>query len=61
VYLGAGSGAFLPERTFNGAGNNPFNVRAVDLNRDGKPDLVLSDGSNRMISVLLNTTPNPTM
>jgi hypothetical protein len=61
VFLGAGSGVFLPERTFNGAGSNPFNVRAVDLNRDGKPDLVLSDGTSRMISVLLNTTPPPVM
>lgn len=57
VFLGAGNGTFLPEQTFNGSGGNPFNVRAVDLNRDGKRDLVLSEGSNQKISVLINTTP----
>ena len=57
VFLGAGNGAFLAEKTFKGSGNNVFNLCAVDLNRDGLPDLVLGDGSERKISVLLNTTP----
>lgn len=61
VFLGAGNGTFLPERTFSGVGGNPFNVQAVDLNRDGKPDLVLSEASAQKISVLLNTTPAPVL
>ncbi|HNF96839.1 MAG TPA: VCBS repeat-containing protein, partial [Pseudomonadota bacterium] len=61
VYLGAGAGTFLGEKLFSGGASNPFNVRAVDLNRDGRPDLVLSEGSAAKISVLLNTTPPPTM
>lgn len=61
VYLGAGAGTYLGEKLFSGGASNPFNVRAVDLNRDGRPDLVLSEGSAAKISVLLNTTPPPTM
>jgi hypothetical protein len=34
-----------------------FSAAAVDLNRDGLPDLVLGDGNAQKISVLLNTTP----
>ena len=45
-----GAGRFW-EKLFSGGASNPFNVRAVDLNRDGRPDLVLSEGSAAKISV----------
>jgi hypothetical protein len=56
VFLGAGAGRFLGEKQFPGATKNVFNAAALDLNRDGLPDLALSEGSDRKISVLLNTT-----
>jgi hypothetical protein len=55
--LGAGDGTFLSEKTFNGARSNPFFLATTDLNRDGRPDIILSEGSDKLISVLLNTTP----
>lgn len=57
VLLGAGAGRFLAERQFPGATKNVFNAAALDMNRDGLPDLALSEGSDKKISVLLNTTP----
>jgi hypothetical protein len=56
VFIGKGDGTFLAERVFPGIGSNPFDVAIADFNADGLNDLVLSDGTNRTISVLLNTT-----
>jgi hypothetical protein len=56
VFLGAGDGTFLAERLFPGGAANPFNSAVADWNQDGLMDLALSEGSDRKISILLNTT-----
>ena len=42
-------------RTSFAAGTSPVSVRAVDMNGDGKPDLIVADRANA-VSVLLNTS-----
>jgi len=39
-------------------GNNCLDVQAIDLNADGKPDLVTANFGDSTISIILNTTPN---
>ncbi len=51
---GAATPSFAPQRTF-AVGQEPAHVEAVDLNGDGRPDLVAFNGSENL-SVLLNTT-----
>jgi hypothetical protein len=59
VFLGDGSGAFQPQQAFP-AGNNPFAVallddrgKPVDINGDGKPDLVVANRYDGTVEVLL--------
>ena len=42
VLLGNGDGTFQPQHTF-AVGPQPFSVAVADLNRDGNPDLVVTD------------------
>jgi hypothetical protein len=56
VLLGKGDGTFHPASSYPltpvaGA----IAMVAVDVNGDGKPDLVVTDHSNQVVSVLLNT------
>ncbi len=37
-------------------GSHPNSVTAADVNGDGKPDLIVANGSGSTVSVLLNTT-----
>ncbi|MDA0180220.1 VCBS repeat-containing protein [Solirubrobacter phytolaccae] len=41
-------------------GSNPATVVAPDFNLDGKPDLAISNRTADSVTVLLNTTPDPT-
>ncbi len=56
---GATVPSFAPQQTFD-TGILPKGLIAADLNGDGRPDLaftVSTDVNNRVVSVLLNTTP----
>ncbi len=46
---------FASQATFQ-VGSNPVSVKAVDLNNDGKPDLIIANQNSNNVSVLLNTT-----
>jgi hypothetical protein len=52
---GATTPSFATQQTF-ATGNVPFSVTAADINGDGLPDLIVSNGSGNTVSVLLNTT-----
>ncbi len=51
---GATTPSFAAQTAF-ATGSGPESVTAADLNGDGKPDLIVANGSNT-VSVLLNTT-----
>ena len=56
---GATTPTFAAQQTF-ATGTCPYSVTAADLNGDGKPDLIVANGSSNTVSVLLNTTaPGP--
>jgi hypothetical protein len=55
---GGGTASFASQLTF-AVGTNPAAVSAADFNGDGLPDLVVADGNNNAVSVLLNTSPVP--
>ncbi|MGA9641732.1 MAG: FG-GAP-like repeat-containing protein [Terriglobales bacterium] len=46
VLLGRGDGTFNPSVTYNSVGNAGWSIAISDVNRDGKPDLVLAGGDN---------------
>jgi hypothetical protein len=52
---GATTPAFSAQQTL-ATGNQPYSVTAVDVNGDGKPDLVAANSVGNSVSVLLNTT-----
>lgn len=52
---GANSSSFTVKKDF-AVGTNPVSVAAIDINRDGKLDLVAANISSNTVSVLLNTT-----
>ncbi|MGO9450712.1 MAG: FG-GAP-like repeat-containing protein [Candidatus Binataceae bacterium] len=52
---GATIPSFAAQQTF-AVGATPFSVKAVDLNGDGKPDLIVANSGGNTVSVLLNTT-----
>jgi uncharacterized protein (TIGR03437 family) len=54
VLLGDGSGAFAPPAgsPFT-VGSSPQSVSAVDINGDGKPDIVTANSGDRTVTVLL--------
>jgi hypothetical protein len=47
--------SFLAKTDFN-LGKKPSQISVGDLNNDGKPDLVIANNQNDLISVLINTT-----
>jgi hypothetical protein len=52
---GAATPAFAAQQTF-AVGNNPIFVAVGDFNGDGKPDLAVSNFTDKTVSVLLDTT-----
>lgn len=52
---GAITPSFAPQQSF-GTGSGPVSAAVVDLNGDGKPDLIVANGMDVTVSVLLNTT-----
>jgi len=52
---GASSASFAAQQTF-ASGSNPSSVASVDLNGDGRPDLIVANNGSNSVSVLLNTT-----
>jgi hypothetical protein len=53
---GAPLASLAVQQTF-AAGNSPRPVAVGDFNGDGRPDLVIPNGGDNDVSVLLNTTP----
>ncbi|QBB71649.1 hypothetical protein ELE36_15500 [Pseudolysobacter antarcticus] len=47
--------SFATQQTF-ATGSNPTSVASVDLNGDGRPDLIVANNGSNTVSVLLNTT-----
>jgi hypothetical protein len=58
VLLGNGSSALGPRVDF-GTGNVPVSVAMGDLNGDEMPDLCVVNRPDNLVSVLINTAPNP--
>jgi len=52
---GDSTASFASQQTF-AVGNYAESVRAMDVNGDGKPDIVVSNYNDQTISVLINTT-----
>ena len=52
---GASTPSFATQQTF-AVGSGPDSVTAVDVNGDGKPDLIVTNYSANTVSALLNTT-----
>ena len=52
---GAATPSFAPQQIF-ATGNGPYSVTSVDVNGDGKPDLIVANSFANTVSVLLNTT-----
>jgi len=52
LYLNSGNGTFSPKGTYT-VNSRTVPVKAVDINKDGKRDLVLVDGQSAALTVLL--------
>jgi hypothetical protein len=52
---GATTPSFATQQTF-ATGFNPSSVTAADINGDGRPDLIVANSQDTVVSVLLNTT-----
>ena len=55
VLRGNGDGTFQTPITYP-TGNSPRHVAVADINGDGRPDLIVANGGENTISVLLNNT-----
>jgi hypothetical protein len=53
VLLGNGDGTFQPAVTYSSGGTYAKAVAVADVNRDGKPDLLVSGGTTGAVGVLL--------
>lgn len=56
VLLNTGSGTFTNQTIYpTGSNSKPFCLVAIDINSDGKPDIVVSNNYDNNIGVFLNT------
>ena len=60
VLLGNGDGTFQPAQTYSSGGSEAYAVAVADVNKDGKPDLIVANGcksanqcANGVVGVLL--------
>ena len=54
VLLGTGGGSFQSQQTFStGTGSAPRAVSVMDVNNDGKPDLIVADSAGNNVGLLL--------
>jgi hypothetical protein len=53
--LGASAFSFAAQQTF-AVGGSPTSVLAIDLSRDGRPDLAVANSTANTVSVLVNST-----
>ena len=53
VLLGKGDGTLQPVVTYDSGGVDPTSIAVADVNGDGKPDLLVVNGSNNTVGVLL--------
>jgi Bacterial Ig-like domain (group 3)/FG-GAP-like repeat len=56
VLLGNGDGTFQPVVTFPSGGPDANTLAVGDMNGDGKPDIVVTNGFGNLVGVLLNNT-----
>ena len=63
VLLGKGNGTFRPAQTFSSGGAEAPSVAVADVNKDGRPDIVLAcvadtlnQSSSGVVTVLINDT-----
>ena len=54
---GTNTPTFSAKNDFN-TGSNPVSVAIGDLNKDGRPDIVVANGNSNSVSVFINTTAN---
>ncbi|CAF1223666.1 unnamed protein product, partial [Rotaria magnacalcarata] len=55
VLLNIGNGTFAVQTTYStGSGSAPYCVVAVDVNGDGKPDIIVANYYSNNVGVLLN-------
>ena len=55
MLLGTGTGSFASVVTYSSGGSSPRSVAVGDFNRDGKPDLVVSNNASQNVGLLLGT------
>ena len=60
VLLGKGDGTFQPVVTYGSGGNGADSVVVADVNRDGRPGLVVANYDDGTVGVLLRTGTTPT-
>ncbi len=54
VFLGNGNGTLQPQVTYDlGSGADPISIEVGDVNRDGKPDLIVANYSSASVGVLI--------
>lgn len=58
---GASTPSFAPQQSFKLIGGATRSIQAVDLNGDGRPDLVTGDPEGHDLTVMVNTTPTGSM
>jgi hypothetical protein len=61
ILPGNGDGTFQPAITLNSGGGPAWSIIVSDVNGDGKPDLLVSNGNSNTVGEVLNTFLTPTV